>query len=71
MAGGGGGRQFRVSGMLCPHCADAVTEGVARIVGAAVIVDLASGIVTVSESGSPDDAIRQAIEELGFEVVPD
>ena len=70
MADGRASRQFRVSGMLCPHCADSVTDNVASRVRATVEVDLASGIVTIGESESSDDAIRQVIEELGFMVVP-
>jgi copper chaperone CopZ len=70
MAGGPASRQLRVAGMLCPHCADNVADNVASIVRATVEVDLASGIVTIGESESSDDAIRQVIEELGFMVVP-
>ena len=61
-----------VRGMTCGHCADAVTEEVSRIPGVTgVRVDVAAGRVTV-EADQPvsADAVAEAVEEAGYEVVP-
>ena len=60
-----------VRGMTCGHCADAVTEEVSRIPGVTgVQVDVAAGRVTV-EADQPvsADAVAEAVEEAGYEVV--
>ena len=62
-------QQHRVGGMSCGHCVAAVTEEVSRVAGAEEVdVDLAAGTVTVRGQADPD-AVRQAIEEAGYEVV--
>ena len=60
-------RTYRVSGMTCQGCVNAVTNAIAAAVpGAGVEVDLNGGTVTVDRL--EDEAVlRQAIEDAGFE----
>ncbi|MGL5817191.1 MAG: heavy-metal-associated domain-containing protein [Phycicoccus sp.] len=64
--------RYTVSGMTCDHCARAVTEEITAIEGVReVSVDVAAGRVTVtSEAPVPDAAVRDAVEQAGYEVVP-
>jgi copper chaperone len=64
-------RTYTVTGMSCGHCVRAVTEEVGAVAGVGdVTVDLATGKVTVSADGDLDDAaVREAVEEAGYEVV--
>jgi copper chaperone len=63
--------EYTVRGMTCGHCAAAVTEEVATIPGVTdVAVDLTAGRVTVRSSGPvSDEAVSEAVEEAGYEVV--
>ena len=59
-----------VDGMTCGHCVNAVQTEVGKLDGVTdVAVDLASGQVTIVANQAPDaDALRQAVEEAGYEV---
>ncbi len=59
-----------VDGMTCGHCVNAVQTEVGKLDGVTdVSVDLASGHVTVVADTTPDSsALREAVEEAGFEV---
>ena len=61
---------WTVAGMTCEHCVASVTEEVSEIGGVTeVVVDLASGALTVtSEQPLPEDAVRGAVEEAGYEL---
>ena len=62
---------YTVRGMTCDHCAGSVTAEITKIPGVTgVQVDVAAGRVTV-ESAQPvsADAVSQAVEEAGYEVV--
>ena len=61
-------QRFRVSGMTCGHCAQAVTREIEKL-GAVerVMVDLSRGELTVE--GEPDEqAVRSAVAEAGYTV---
>ena len=63
---------YTVRGMTCDHCARSVTDEVTKIVGVTgVQVDVAAGRLTV-EADQPvsADAVTEAVEEAGYEVVP-
>ncbi|MEO3745696.1 cation transporter [Plantactinospora sp. B5E13] len=63
--------KYRVTGMTCGHCVNAVSTEVSAIPGVTgVTVDLASGEVTV-QSTEPVDvaAVRAAVDEAGYELV--
>ena len=62
-------RVFVVDGMHCEKCANRVTEVVNGIPGAAGVVNLKKGIVTVSyELEVPDEQIKAKIERVGYTV---
>lgn len=59
-----------VTGMTCGHCVASVTEEVQEIPGVAeVVVDLASGSLTVTSAEPLDVAtVRAAVEEAGYQL---
>ena len=59
-----------VDGMTCGHCVNAVQTEVGKLDGVTdVSVDLPSGPVTLVANEAPDaGAIREAVEEAGYEV---
>jgi copper chaperone len=59
-----------VDGMTCGHCVNAVQTEVGKLDGVTdVAVDLASGQVTIVANQAPDaGALREAVEEAGYEV---
>jgi copper ion binding protein len=61
---------YQVAGMTCSHCVQAVTKEISALPGVAdVQVDLASGGVTVtSEAPLSGDAVRDAVDEAGYEL---
>jgi copper chaperone len=63
--------RYAVKGMTCEHCVSAVSAEVGRIDGVSgVDVDLATGAVTVTSADALDDsAVREAVDEAGYEVV--
>jgi len=60
---------YTVTGMTCEHCVRAVTEEVGKLDGVEnVVVDLKTGVVTVSSATELGDAdVRAAVEEAGYE----
>jgi copper chaperone len=62
--------EYAVKGMTCEHCVASVTEEVSELTGVdAVDVDLASGRLVV-HGDVAEDAVRAAVSEAGYEVVP-
>lgn len=61
---------WTVKGMTCGHCVSSVTEEVSAVPGAKdVVVELATGSLTVSSDGPLDDsAVRAAVAEAGYRV---
>lgn len=62
---------YRVSGMTCGHCVQAVTAELDRLAGVREVrVDLATGAVTVaSDAPLALDEVRGAVDEAGYELV--
>lgn len=61
---------YAFPGMHCAHCERAVKAEVGRVVGVhAVEVDLDAKLVTVRGVDVSDGAVRDAIDEAGYEVV--
>jgi copper chaperone len=59
---------YSVPEMHCAHCKDAVEREISTVEGVeSVHVDLESRVVTVSGQGLSDEALREAIEEAGYE----
>jgi len=63
-------RVFQVPDATCQHCVKAITGELAKIPGVrSVDVDLERKLVTVTVEGAvPNEQIRAAIEEAGYEV---
>lgn len=65
---------YTVAGMTCAHCVSAVTEEISKLPGVTdVSIDLVAGgstPVTVTSAEPLDDAaVREAVDEAGYEVV--
>ena len=63
---------FRVEGMTCDHCRNAVTTEVSAVPGVeAVSVDVEAGTVTVSADQPVDRSdIAAAVDEAGYTLLP-
>jgi len=63
---------FKVQGMTCSHCVNAVRSEVGLVPGvSAVEVDLTTGRVQVtSESPVDPDVVRAAVQEAGYDLAP-
>ena len=64
---------YSVSGMTCGHCTSAVTEELSKLVGVQnVKIDLVAGgtsaVHVTSESALDDTAVRDAVDEAGYEL---
>ena len=60
---------YSVPGMHCGHCKAAVTRELEALAGVeSVDVDLDSKQVTITGHGLEDQALREAIDEAGYEV---
>lgn len=60
---------YAVPGVSCEHCRVAITNEVGTLGGiSAVVVDLEARTVTVSGSALDDAAIRNAIDDAGYDV---
>ena len=64
---------FRVSSMTCAHCVAAVTDEISRLEGVQdVAVDLVPGgestVTVTSATPLSEDAVREAVDEAGYEV---
>jgi copper chaperone CopZ len=61
---------YTVPGMHCSHCEHAVKAEISQVAGVhAVEVDLAGKLVTVHGERVSDDAVRDAIDEAGYEAL--
>ncbi len=66
---------YDVTGMTCGHCVQAVTDEVSALPGVkAVSVELAPGaasqVTVVSDQPLDTDAVRGAVDEAGYTLVP-
>ncbi|MFE0250737.1 MAG: heavy-metal-associated domain-containing protein [Streptomyces sp.] len=61
---------YAVSGMSCAHCKATLTTAIGELDGVTEVgVDLATGRVTVTSAGEPDDAvIAEVVDEAGYEL---
>ncbi len=61
-------KTYTVPGIHCGHCAAAIKEEVSGVEGVeAVDVDLEAKIVTIRGKALSDEALREAIDEAGYE----
>lgn len=66
---------FAVSGMTCGHCVNAVTAELSKLPGVRdVTVDLVaertSSVHVTTDAPLDESAVRMAIDEAGYELVP-
>ena len=62
---------YRVEGMHCDGCANAIAKKVGDVEGVSVCtVDLESGIATVEAAPRSEASIQKAIARLGYKVEP-
>jgi copper chaperone CopZ len=61
---------YTVAGMTCEHCVRAVSGELSALDGVeAVRVDLGTGAVTVTSAAPlPQDRVREAVDEAGYEL---
>lgn len=64
---------YSVSGMTCGHCTAAVTEELSKLPGVQeVSIDLVAGgtsaVHVTSESALDEAAVREAVDEAGYEL---
>ena len=61
-------KSYNVPGIHCGHCAQSIKEEVSTVEGVEdVAVDLDAKIVTIRGQALSDEALREAIEEAGYE----
>ena len=67
-----GTETFRVEGMTCDHCRNAVTAEVSAVPGVqAFSVDVEAGTVTVSADQPVDRSdVATAVDEAGYTLLP-
>jgi copper chaperone CopZ len=59
--------EYRVPGMTCDHCVNAITDGVSAVDDvSSVSVDLDTKLVTVI--GGDDALVRAAIDDAGYDI---
>jgi len=66
---------YAVDGMTCGHCVQAVTDEVSALAGVkSVSVELAAGatsqVTVISDEPLETDAVRGAVTEAGYTLVP-
>jgi copper ion binding protein len=60
---------YSVPGVTCEHCREAITKEVGMVAGVQFVdVDLEEKLVTVRGQAVSDPAVREAIEEAGYDV---
>ena len=60
---------YSVPGISCGHCRTAITSEVTTVAGiSSVEVDLDAKIVTVNGAGFNDAAVRDAIDDAGYDI---
>ena len=64
---------YSVTGMTCGHCTSAVTEEISKLVGVQEVrIDLVAGgtsaVHVTSESALDEAAVREAVDEAGYEL---
>lgn len=63
---------LKIEGMSCGHCQSAVTKALQELAGVSKVdVDLNGGTATVAYDPAKvtDAALKEAVEEAGYEVV--
>ena len=69
-------RTYLVAGMTCDHCVAAVREEIGRLDAVQVVdIDLVPGgtsrVTVTSTAAVPDERVRTAVDEAGYELMED
>lgn len=60
---------LKIKGMSCGHCQKAVAEALEALQGVTKVeVDLDAGQAVVTHEGGSIDAMKEAVDEAGYEV---
>ena len=60
---------YSVPGVSCEHCRSAISREVSAVDGVTTVaVDLERKLVTVAGAGVSDRAVREAIDEAGYDI---
>ena len=60
---------YAVPGVSCDHCRQAISTEVGRVAGVDTVeVDLERKVVVVRGDALPDEEIRAAIDEAGYDI---
>lgn len=63
-------KTISIEGMHCQHCVAAVKEALETVAGVSkVAVSLENNNAVVEADGASDAALKEAIEDIGFDVV--
>lgn len=63
-------KTIKIEGMTCGHCVKSVDTALNALEGITEVkVDLEGNKATVEANGIEDKAIKEAIEDIGFDVV--
>ncbi|MBQ7317901.1 MAG: heavy-metal-associated domain-containing protein [Phascolarctobacterium sp.] len=63
-------KQIRIDGMHCMHCVGAVKTALEKLAGVTKVeVSLDEARALVEAEAISDEALREAIEDIGFDVV--
>lgn len=63
-------KQIRIDGMHCMHCVGAVKTALENLAGVTKVeVSLDEARALVEAEAISDEALREAIEDIGFDVV--
>lgn len=61
--------EYKVPDVSCDHCVNAITTEVTKLTGVSTVhVDLEAKRVTVQGTPLDDTAIREAIDEAGYNI---
>lgn len=62
-------KKLKVDGMTCSHCEKSVKDALVKVDGVSdVAVNLETKIVTVEGSNLDENIMKNAIDDIGFEV---
>jgi len=62
-------KTISIEGMSCGHCVNAVTEALKNVEGVTSVAVSLEAKNAVVEGAASDAALKEAIEDIGFDVV--
>jgi len=62
-------KTISIEGMSCGHCVNAVTEALKAVEGVTSVAESLEAKNAVVEGTAQDAALKEAVEDIGFDVV--